>query len=137
MKKLLFLFILFPLLSLTVDNEKSQIIGKWVGEDNGEIGYMGFDANGFAYFEIDGQTFGGREFIFEGKKGSMTYKINESANPIEVDLIVTKLESGETNKLLCIAKFIDHDTMKFAINFENKRPLNFNTENSILFKREK
>ena len=46
-----------------------------------------------------------------GKKGKMTYEINSKTDPIQIDLIVTKLETGEEHRLLCIAKFIDSDTM--------------------------
>ena len=67
----------------------------------------------------------------------MTYEINDKTNPIQVDLIVTKLDSGEQKKLLCIAEFINSNTMKFAINFEGKRPTEFDSENSIILKREK
>lgn len=102
-----------------------------------KIGYLNFDSEGYAFFEIQGQIFGGKKFIYDGKKGKMTYEINTETNPIEVDLIVTKLESEKQKKLLCIAEFIDKDTMKFAITFDDKRPTEFDSENPIIFKREK
>ncbi|THV59963.1 hypothetical protein EZV76_05225 [Flagellimonas alvinocaridis] len=137
MKRLLIIFFIVPLMSMTIENDRAKFVGKWIGEDKKEIGYLNFDSEGYAFFEIQGQVFGGKEFIFDGKKGKMTYEINSDTNPIEVDLIVTKLESGEQKKLLCIAQFIDNDTMKFAISFEEKRATEFDTENSIIFKREK
>ena len=137
MKKILILFLMIPLLSMTIENEKAKFVGKWIGEDEKEIGYLNFDSEGYAFFEIQGQIFGGKEFVFDGKKGKMTYEINNETNPIQVDLTVTKLESGEQKKLLCIAEFIDNDTMRFAITFEEKRPTEFDSENSIIFKREK
>jgi hypothetical protein len=120
-----------------IENDKAKFIGKWIGEDEKEIGYLNFDLEGYAYFEVQGQIMGGKEFVQNGKKGNMTYEINSESNPIQVDLIATMLESGKQKKLLCIAKFIDNDTMEFAINFEEKRPTEFNSENSIIFKREK
>ena len=137
MKRLLILLLIVPLISMTIENDKTKFIGKWIGEDEKEIGYLNFDSEGYAFFEIEGQVFGGKEFMFDGKKGKMTYEINSGTNPLQVDLIVTKLESGEQKKLLCIANFIDNDTMEFAITFEEKRPTDFDSENSILFKREK
>ncbi len=122
---------------MTIKNDKAKFIGKWIGEDEKEIGYLNFDSDGYASFEIQGQIYGGKEFVFDGKKGEITYEINCETNPIQVDLILTKLESGEQGKLLCIAKFIDNDTMKFAINFEGNRPTDFDSENSIIFKRVK
>lgn len=137
MKRLLILLLAIPLLSLTVEKENTKFIGKWIGEDKKDIGYLNFDSEGYAYFEIQGQIMGGKEFVMNGKKGKMTYEINSETNPIQIDFIVTVLESGEQKSLLCIANFIDNDTMEFAINFEEKRPTEFNSENSIIFKREK
>lgn len=122
---------------MTIGNDRAKFIGEWIGEDNKEVGYLNFDSEGYAFFKIEGEIFGGKEFIFDGKKGKMTYEINSKTNPIQVDLIVTKLESGEQKKLLCIAEFIDNDTMKFALSFEEKRPTEFDSYNSIIFKREK
>ncbi|MCF7561677.1 hypothetical protein L3X39_13600 [Sabulilitoribacter multivorans] len=137
MKKFLILLLVVPLLSLTVNKVNTKFIGKWVGEDEKEIGYMNFDSDGYAYFEIQGQILGGKEFVMNGKKGKMTYEINSESNPIQIDFIVTLLESGEQKRLLCIANFIDNDIMEFAIDFEENRPTEFNSENSIIFKREK
>lgn len=120
-----------------IEYDKAKFVGRWIGEDEKEIGYLNFDSEGYAYFEVQGKIMGGKEFVQNGKKGNMTYEINSESNPIKVDLIVTMLESGKQKKLLCIAKFIDNDTMEFAINFEEKRPTDFNSENSIIFKREK
>jgi len=137
MKRLLILFLIIPILSMTIENDKAKFFGKWIGDDQKEIGYLNFDSEGYAFFEIQGQIFGGKEFVFEGKKGKMTYEINSETNPIQVDLILTKLETGEQKKLLCIAEFIDNDTMKFALTFEESRPTEFDSENSIIFKRDK
>lgn len=137
MKRILILLLVIPLLSMTIENDKAKFIGKWIGEDKKEIGSLNFDSEGYAYFEVQGQIMGGKEFVQNGKKGSMTYKINSETNPIQVDLIVTMLESKEQKKLLCIANFIDNDTMEFAINFEENRPTEFDSENSIILRREK
>lgn len=137
MKRLLILLLALPFLSSTVKVENIKFIGKWIGEDEKEIAYLNFDSEGYAYFEIQGQIIGGKEFVMNGKKGKMTYEINREENPIQVDFIVTIFETEEQKKLLCIANFIDNDTMEFAINFEEKRPTEFNSENSIIFKREK
>ena len=131
------LCLIVPLLSMTMENDRAKFIGKWIGQDGKEIGYLNFDSEGYAYFKIEEQIFGGKEFFFDGKKGKMTYEIKNKENPIQLDLIITILESGEQEKFLCIAEFIDNDTMKFAMTFKSKRPTEFNSENSILFKRTK
>ncbi|MFC4632330.1 hypothetical protein ACFO3O_00310 [Dokdonia ponticola] len=137
MKRILILLLSIPFLSLTIETDDANFIGTWVGEDENEIGRINFDSEGYAYFEVKGQIFGGKEFLYERKKGRMTYEINSETDPIEVDLILTKLESGEQKSLLCIAHFIDKDTMKFAIGYNDTRPTEFDSENSITFKREK
>ncbi len=137
MKKILILLLAIPFLALTTNNSiTNQFIGKWAGEDKGDIGYINFDKDGYASFEIKGQVVGGKEFVMDGKKGKITYKIDESTNPIHVDFVLTKLESGEQKRLLCIARFKNENEMMFAINFGDTRPTEFNSENSITLKRE-
>lgn len=136
MKKIFLLLLVIPFLSLTVETDDAKFIGTWVGEAENEIGYMNFDSEGYAYFEVQGQIFGGKEFEYEGEKGSMMYEVNSITDPIEVDLIMTKLESGEQKTLFCIARFMDKDTMKFAMGYDDTRPTEFDSENSIIFKRE-
>lgn len=137
MKKFLIVLFIIPLLSMTVENDKAKFIGKWIGEDKKDIGYLYFDSEGFAYFEIQGEKMGGKEFVKNGKKGSMTYEINNEAKPTQVDLIVTIFATKEQKKLLCISNFIDDDTMEFAIGFEGIRPTEFDSGNSLIFKRQK
>lgn len=140
MKKIILLLLAIPLLSLNIENDKEKFVGKWLGEDQGQIGKLTFDNEGYASFEIQGEIFGGKEFVLNGRKGKMVYEINTDTNPIEVDFIVTLLDTGDEKRLLCIANFIDPDTMQFAIDFTGdfgtKRPQEFNSENSIIMIRE-
>lgn len=137
MRKVLILLLTIPLLSLTIKKDNAKFIGRWIGNDKKDIGYINFDSEGYVYFEIHGKIMGGKEFVQNGEKGNMTYKINNKATPIQVDLTVTMLKSKIQKKLLCIAQFLNDDTMKFAIGFEGKYLKEFNPENSIIFKREK
>lgn len=133
MNKLLLTIIGLFIFSFHNTLDKSQLYGKWKGEDRGDIGYINFDTDGYAHFEIGGQIFGGKEFEYDGKKGTMTYEVHENTMPLQVDLILTILDTGEVNTLFCIAEFLNENTMKFAINFENQRPTAFTEENSLLF----
>ena len=137
MKRLVILFLIIPLLSMTIENDKAKFVGEWIGDDGKEFGYLNFDSEGYAYFKFRGQIFGGKEFVFDGQKGKMTYEINDQTNPIQVDLTITKLETGEQKKLLCIAEFIDNDTMKFALTYEKIRPTDFDSKNAFVIKRVK
>ena len=136
MKKLVLLLFVLPLLAFHSDTEIS-IIGKWKGEDKGEIGYIDFDKEGYVTFFTQDQIMGGREFTMQGKKAKMTYALNRETNPIELDLIMTILETNETNKLLGIVEFETKDKMHLAIGFgDSARPTEFNDDNSIYFTRE-
>lgn len=138
MKKIILLILVtFTAFSFNTTTDDSKLIGKWKGDDNLQIGYLVFEPDGYAYFEINGEIFGGKEFIMNDERGQMAYEVDETATPIIVDFIVTKLDSGEQNVLLGIAEFIDSDTMKFALGFDGPRPTSFDSDNSMLLTREK
>ena len=134
--KYLFTFFIIPLLLLNTTTKKEDFIGKWAGEEQNQIGYITFDNDGYAAFEINGEIMGGKEFYIKGQKGKMTYTINYDTNPIEVDFIITKIQSGESNKILGIAEFTDVDTFIFDLSFNNERPTAFG-DNSITLNRVK
>ena len=139
MKKILVLLIsALSLLSFKTDNNtKKDLIGKWVGEDNSEIGFITFKDDGNAYFVVGETTFGGEEFEVDGKLFSLYYTTNFEVNPFEVDFIVTDLETKTIKKMICIAEFIDKDTLHFAAGFENVRPTSFENEDAIILTRVK
>ncbi|MDG5492703.1 hypothetical protein [Psychroserpens sp. SPM9] len=137
MKKLVVLFVIIPLLSFQSVETEISIIGKWKGEDKGDIGYVSFDEEGYALFESNGQKMGGKEFFMKGQKAKLTYKLNRKVTPIELDLIITILESGESQSLLGILEFETNDKMHLAIGFDGSaRPTEFTDSNSIYFFRE-
>jgi hypothetical protein len=70
-----------------------------------------------------------------GQKGQMTYEINSKIKPIQVDLIITNMETGGQKKLLCIAEFKDNNNMIFAMSVGSQRTKEFNDKNSVSLKR--
>ena len=134
--KHLFIFFIVPLMLLNLTSQKEDFVGKWIGEDKGDIGYIVFDEEGYASFEIEGQIMGGKDFTMNGQKGKMTYSINDKVNPIEIDFIITKIDTEESMELLGIAEFIDKDTVNFSISYNSVRPTQFG-ETSIILKRVK
>ncbi|WP_299339241.1 hypothetical protein [uncultured Psychroserpens sp.] len=133
--QLLFLFLLTT--TLVTAQKQTDFLGKWLGDDGSEIGYLIFDKEGYAAFETQGQLIGGKEFVMNGEKGKMTYSINTEASPIEIDLTITKMSSGESKVIRCIAQFEEKDVMKFALAFDAERPKNFEGDNAIMLKRVK
>ncbi|WP_190811523.1 hypothetical protein [Flagellimonas sp. S3867] len=137
--KYLFIFLMVTTqIWFVTDNTYNQFAGKWVAEDHVKIEYFLFDDNGYAEFAANGQIFGGKEFLFRGEKGKMTYEISHNIDDTYyLDFIITNIETEENAKLLCILKLIDRDTILIGTNFENIRPEEFNSKNSITLKREK
>lgn len=138
MKTTLQLLFLFLITSATVKAQNNtDFLGKWIGDDGSEIGYVIFDKDGYVAFETQGQIIGGKEFVMNGEKGTMTYEINTETTPIELDFTITKLASGESKIIRCIAEFEAKDIMKFALAFDADRPTDFNGNSSIVLKRVK
>ncbi|MBC2845804.1 hypothetical protein [Winogradskyella flava] len=136
MRKILFLISLISLFSFNSSQIEKSIVGKWKGEDEkNKIGYIIFDSESYVTVETDGQTFGGKEFEMNGEKGSMSYSVNFEVEPIEIDLIMTKLATNEQRVMLLIAEFKGNDTMIVASDFNSVRPTEFSSENSITFHR--
>lgn len=138
MKKLLLVLFVLPLMSFHSIDTEISIIGKWKGEDKGDIGFVSFDDEGYVIFETGGQTMGGKEFIMSGTKAKMTYKLNRETKPMELDLIITMLESNESRSMYGIVEFENEDKMHLAVGFGGTtRPTEFDDINSIYFFREK
>ncbi len=135
MKNALILFFVLPYLFFTTNIQKTDFVGKWTGEDNGEIGFIIFDDEGYAAFEVNGQLLGGKDFEMNGEKGEMTYKIDDSKDPIEIDLTMRKFTSKEERTLLCIAKFTDKNNLMFAMGYGDTRPVDFNGDETIELQR--
>ena len=137
MKKIIILLIItLSLTSFTKYSESDfSIIGKWKGEDKKEAAYLIFKKNGYAYFKYQGQTLGGKKFLINEEKATMTYEVDYSKTPMTIDIIVKKIETGEINKLLCIAEKIDKNQIKLQMDFTGVRPTEFNENDSLIFNR--
>jgi len=75
MKKLIVLLFFIPLLTIAQINDKEKLIGKWIGMDKSMEVTLSFDKEGFAYFELQDQILGGKEFIYDGKKDQCSIKL--------------------------------------------------------------
>lgn len=138
MKKLLLLLFLLPLISFNTLDSDFKIVGKWKGEDKGDIGYLILDKEGYATFEFNGLNMGGKEYEQDGIKAKMEYALNQDTKPMQLDFIITVLETGEINKMQGIVEFEGKDRMHLSLAFgEQKRPTDFSGSNSIYFNRVK
>ncbi len=138
MKKIIFLLVVTLSLNSFTSLEKPtfNIVGKWRGDDKKEIGYIVFQADGYAYFEDSkGNKMGGKDFVENGKKANMTYKFDDSEALMKIDIIVKIVGEKHSNSLLGIAQKIDDDSFKLCIGYENVRPKTFKKEETIVFTR--
>lgn len=131
MKKVLLLLILIYGVSFTSVAQSIDLVGKWSGSEGSKVDFITFDLEGYATFESQGVIMGGKEFVVNGTKGKMTYELNLDKTPLEIDFTITKIDSGDSMKLLAIAELSDANTMNIAIAFDKVRPLEMNSANSL------
>ncbi len=129
MKTLLTLLLLTFSISVTAQQEK--LIGSWTGEDQGEVGSVIFEADGYCAFVIGGQKLGGKEFDMDGVKGSMTYTLDDSSKPLKITMTMTEIVSGDSSNIYGLIRFLDNETIEFALGSPGVPIYEFTKENSI------
>jgi hypothetical protein len=134
---IIFILVASFAISFGQNEVKDQIIGKWEGEDNNDLGNFNFTIGGFVTMENRGEVIGGEEFVMNGKTAQMRYEINAQTSPHSIDIIVKFLETLEEKRLLGIFEFIDASHIRIAFEFgqPNVRPGNYN-EGITLSKKE-
>ena len=134
------ILLVLVVLSLTSFNTKDSasfnIVGRWKGIDNKEIGYVVFQADGYAYFEMNGKKMGGKSFTENGKKASMKYKFDDSERLMKIDIIVQIVGEKTSYSLLGIGEKIDDNSFKMQLSYDNVRPKAFDKKETIVFKRQ-
>ena len=55
----------------------SPHVGRWKGEDKGDMGFLELTSDGYATFEFEGQKMGGKSYVSDGVELAMTYKIDK------------------------------------------------------------
>ena len=137
LKKLSFALItLLLLFSFTAPDDH---VGKWKGQDKGDIGYLTLTTDGYAVFEFNGQTLGGKSYDHNGTKAAMKYTINSGTSPKAIDfMIIDNSSKRELGRLKGIIKMKSRDEMQMALRFGGAagRPTDF-SEDAIVFRRVK
>lgn len=130
LNRLSILIVSFVLFSAFTLIETPPYVGKWKGEDKGDIGYITFTKDGYALFEFDGQTMGGKSFVRDGVEASMQYEVEKKDNYYNMDIIVKKIETDETMGILQgIFKMNSETEMVLALGFDGSSRLT-NFENN-------
>lgn len=108
-------------------------IGLWKGVDQGEVGYVSLDENGYAFFVVDQDTLGGEQSIMNGEEVMMKYELNETDEPKELDFVVYLISNEqEVKRLRGIYQVYNQDRMTLCVNFESgERPNNMDEGDCI------
>ncbi len=125
------LFFIIILLGLTASTFKaSPLVGKWRGEDGGEVGTITFDKKGYVSFSINNQEIGGKEYLSEGVLYDMTYAYDHRQNPKTLDFIIQNNEDKiEIARMRGIYKLLDKDILIINMKFDgSERPIIFDDQ---------
>ena len=142
MKKQLLLFLsIICLIGFTTPSipQTHDIVGKWLGNDANQLGYIVLDGEGYAYFLIKARVFGGKNFTLGEDEAQMTYEltnVQKGSDYFKLDFVITlTANQTEQKRMKCLLKWIDEDNFELASNYNNERPEDFTEKNTVLFKR--
>src|SRR5688572_2878885 len=65
-----------------------SLIGQWKGEDNGEVGIITFEKEGYVSFTINDEKVGGKDYESEGIVFDMFYETDETVTPHTMDFVI-------------------------------------------------
>lgn len=138
LKKLSFALVTLMLL-FSFTAPESEHVGRWKGQDKGDIGFLTLSKDGYATFEFNGQTLGGKSYDHQGRKAAMKYTVNNGTSPKAIDFIIVENKSGdELGRLKGIINMKSRNEMQMALRFGGGagRPTDF-SEDAIIFNRVK
>ena len=135
MKIVFFYLPALVLLTACARNDR-QHLGTWKGTEDGDTLILTFQEDGFAVFELEGMTFGGKEFEAYGQKLSMPYTIDYTRNPPTFIIEMKNLETGTVeSKRGGTITFEDNNTASICMKpfYENEPPVTFEEKDCLLF----
>jgi len=116
----LLLIVLTTLTSFTTSHKTAfSLVGTWA-EDKRTAPSFIFDNQGYAKVVIDGVLKGGKEFMYNGHKASITYKANLNVNPHEVDIELLTPDTNDKETLKGIFTVVDDNTIKLSYTTDNR-----------------
>ena len=124
-----FLAIAFSFTSFTL--KAPTLIGKWQGEDEGDVGIITFDKSGYVSFTVDGEVVGGKNYKVEGIVMDMYYETDDTVTPHTIDFIF-KIDEGqiEISRMLGIYKLVNEKTLILNMKFDGAERPTMLDENS-------
>jgi hypothetical protein len=115
--------------------DSTHVVGTWLSDldEDSAFGSFIFDKDGFITIESEGIKIGGANGVLNGKPIQMTYHIDVSKTPIELDIIAINVETkAKKVAMKAIIEFNGYLKMKIALG-QGEGPTEFTTENSMMF----
>jgi uncharacterized protein (TIGR03067 family) len=141
MKNIFFLICFF--LAMHAGAQKTQaFIGKWKASPKGNVIYLEFGADSTFVFTRGKDTLGGKSFQFGEGEASSSFKIDTSARPMALDLVVKQKSSGSViSTMEGIFEFIGPGKMRVRMSMDGSpRPKTFmpkGNEETVIFVKQK
>ena len=126
--------VLFPT-AAWVQDPQGEVLGEWSGKDSdGYAMSFVFKADGTVLFIHGNTVIGGTT-----NKGTATWRLDASQNPMHLDVIVTTT-SGETSTLPMIVRFLTDRVIQIRISEDMEtRPTRFSDSdnpNQVVFRKQ-
>ena len=117
------------------------LLGKWQGEDEGEVGIITFEKGGYVSFNVNGEVVGGKKYEIEGIVMDVFYETDDSVTPHTIDFVFKlNKEQIEISRMLGLYQLVDSKTLILNMNFNGtERPgmLDENSADQIILKKVK
>ena len=137
MKKILLVLFVLPLLMAFSLKTTENLVGEWEGKEHGKVFSLIFDQEGYMYYKQNDEIQGGKEFVVKGKTVTLTYKLDKTTEPYQLDFIFTDHDTAETKMAYGIVKFINEDAVVISIGSLDQRPSDFTEGDAMVFHRKK
>jgi hypothetical protein len=132
-------FIAFAFTITSFTTKTPTLIGKWQGEDEGQVGIITFEKGGYVSFFVDGEVVGGKKYEVEGIVMDVYYETDDSSTPHTIDFVF-KLHEGqiEISRMLGIYHLVNDKTLILNMKFDGQeRPkmLDETSKDQIMLKK--
>jgi uncharacterized lipoprotein YehR (DUF1307 family) len=137
LNKLSLVTIILLLITSFTAVKEDELVGRWKGKDKGGIGFLSLSADGFATFEMNGQTMGGKSFEIRGVTATMRYSTDATTAPAAIDFIIYEENTfKEVSRLKGIYEMNTANELHLALTFEEGlgRPVDFSADNVMFYR---
>jgi hypothetical protein len=112
-------FVVFACCLTAFAQPTPSLVGQWKGEDDGQVGIITFEKEGYVSFTINDEKVGGEDYTSEGIVFDMFYETDETVTPHTMDFVI-KMDDDELEvaRMLGIYHFTDDNTLIINMKFD-------------------